>query len=147
MLRLFDIRYLEECADIFYDVYKNPPFEYNWIDKKGSYEYIKDLIKTPKFMGFVYFSEGKLTAVCFGTKNDYFSIKRYKITEFFVKQEYSSKGYGSHFLSEIENYLCSRGISAIELDTKKSVKAYGFYKKNGFNDSSSIIHMIKIISE
>ena len=58
----FERKHIEKCADIFFDIYKNEPFNYSWVKKDSVLNYFTDIFKTPKFRGFVLYTENG--AVC-----------------------------------------------------------------------------------
>lgn len=58
------------------------------------------------------------------------------IEEFGVIPAWQGKGIGSEFLSRIQSALLEKGICAIILQTERSVPAYRFYKKCGFEEQT-----------
>ena len=65
------------------------------------------------------------------------------IEELWVIPARQRRGVGSAFLARIRNSLRKKGISAIVLQTDRSLPAYDFYCRNGFSEASEQAYLIK----
>lgn len=145
MLIKYDNSKRKICADIFYDVYKSPPFSYKWLKIEDVYRYFDDIENTPNFCGFLYTIKNQIIGVCFGIISDYFSASKYYINEIYIKREFQNKGIGNKMLSEIEKILVKDNIVAIELKTSKNSNSFMFYQNNGYEISKETVSMFKML--
>jgi len=144
MINDFEESHLIKCADMFFDIYKNEPFNYYWVDYGAVLNYFSDIFKTPKFRGFVFYRKNNLIGVCVGVISDYFKVKKYRISEIFIDRRFQNRGIGSIFLSDIQKKLYDSGIEVIEITTDKNTAAFNFYLKNNYSALKNNINMIKI---
>lgn len=135
------------CLDIFYDVYKNPPFNYKWLKIEDVCRYFNDIESTPNFYGFVFIVENQTVGVCLGTISDYFLNSKYSIDEIYIRREFQNKGLGKKMLSEIEEFLIQNNIAAVELKTSKNRSSFMFYKNSGYEISKEIVYMFKMLGQ
>lgn len=145
MFKLFSPEHFKQCADIFFQLYKNEPFNYSWLTYSSVCNYFSDLLNTPKFYGFVIEQNGVIIGACFGIFSDYFKIKKYRISEIFIDKKYQGKGFGTELLSKVEEYFKRAGALVVEISTDKETPAFEFYKKNSYNLISANVNMIKIL--
>ncbi len=141
----FQKSFIDECAEIFFDIYINEPFNYDWLDLLSVKKYFYDLYKMPKFKGFIFFFENNIIGACIGYISDYFKCSKFHISEIFIKRNFIQKGFGSEFISLIEKNLKGIGIEVIEFSTDKTFKAFDFYTKNGYKVLKDNVNMIKIL--
>lgn len=145
MLLEYKEEYQTALADIFYKIYYNPPFSYEWLKRSEVERYFNDLAKTPNFLGYVIKEDNKIIGGCFGVINDYFKNIKYKINEIFIAKEYQGLGYGSKALRQIEALVYEKNAVIIELSTDREAFAFNFYKKNGFISSKHMAYLLKPI--
>jgi len=121
------------AAEIFTDIFINPPWNYGWLTVEKSLRYISDLFRTPGFYGFVFrLKDEPLDGICLGLVNDYFPSALYDIKEIFIRWNLQGGGLGSQMLASIEKNLVSRGIHHVTLFTQNDIPAYNFYLKNQY---------------
>ncbi|MDR0999229.1 MAG: GNAT family N-acetyltransferase [Clostridiales bacterium] len=137
--------YREDTKKLFYNVYKNAPFNYEWLGMEQVDEYFKDMEDTPHSLNYILMQEDKIVGVCMGQTEEHFMTPGYKINELFITGDHQSQGLGSYFMSEIENMLLKRGIKAIYLFTNRNMKAYEFYLRNNFIAHNDTVYMAKLI--
>lgn len=147
MLKQYKQEHSKTLANIFFDIYYNKPFNYNWLEKSEIERYFSDLYQTPNFLGYVIFQNNEIIGGCLGIINDYFKNKSYKISEIFVSRKYQGLGYGSSALKELEALLFNEKAVIIELSTDRASQAFKFYKKNGFLSSQHTINLLKPIKK
>ncbi len=137
--------YREELADIFFDIYYNPPFNYKWMSRSSITKYFIDFENTPNFRGFIFAQNNKIRGGCLGVINKRFKNKRYYINEIFISRAMQNKGLGKEFLLQSEKILSAEGVEIIELVTEENIPSFTFYKKSGFIASDNIKYLIKPI--
>jgi ribosomal protein S18 acetylase RimI-like enzyme len=120
------------CVDLFIAAFTAPPLNYGFVTREKTRRYLRCITQTPGFMGFVYIIEDTTVAFCFGTVDDYFHAPQYEIKEFAVTPALHGKGIGSAFIQAIEKQLTQNGVTALTLQTSRTIPAYRFYQKNGF---------------
>lgn len=147
MLQEYKKENLKSLTDIFFDIYYNKPFNYNWLKKSEIERYFSDLSKTPNFLGYVIIQNNEIIGGCLGIINDYFKNKTYKISEIFISRKFQGLGYGSSALRELEALLFNEKIVMLELSTDKASQAFKFYKKNSFFSSQHTINLLKPIKK
>ena len=145
MIEEFKKHHIKRCADIFFDIYKNEPFNYNWLEYSRMAEYFNDIFKTPGFRGFIILKNSFIIGACVGTISDYFKVKKYRINEIFIDRKFSGKGFGSELIQKIEKILLSEGIDVIELSTDRRMKAFDFYLKNKYSILENNVNIIKVL--
>ena len=145
MLHDFNAAYLNECAGIYHSMFTSGEWNFNWLTIENTKRYFNDLCGAPRFKGFIYLVDNKLTGACFGDVSDYFSTAQYTIKEIFIDQHVQGKGLGSAFLADIENNLRDNGINNIILSTSRGIKAFDFYKKNGFIENPDTVFLVKFL--
>ncbi|MDR1531686.1 MAG: GNAT family N-acetyltransferase [Clostridiales bacterium] len=138
---------LDEYVDLFLDVFLNEPWHYHWMTREATARYFTDIENTPCFLGLVYRAEdGRgVTGVCLGVISDYFTPKVYDIKEIAVRRSEQGKGRGTRMLAEIEKFLSARGVTAVTLLTHRTIRAYNFYLRNGYQVDEDSVYMSKDI--
>ena len=145
MIKKYTPTDIDICVPVFIDVFKNEPWNYDWITNEKIYKYFNDLQNTPGFLGLLHYDIGELTGFCFGLIYDYFANNTYDIKEILVKRKYQRKGIGTAMLAEVENYLKTYDMKIITLTTQRKIPAFEFYKKNAYSVSDGSVYMYKII--
>jgi GNAT superfamily N-acetyltransferase len=137
--------YRAACADMFYNIFTQPPFGFSWLSREKLDRYFVDMENTPQFLGYLYMEKDRMVGACYGQIDDYFMTKAYRINEFFIDESHQEQGLGSDFLRDIENLLQQRGIETIYLFAQKYTKAYAFYRHNNFLANEETTHMVKVM--
>ena len=145
MLREYTARDRENAARMFVDVFTHEPWDYHWMREDKILRYFKDFEETPKFMGFAEDDEGKITGLCFGVVNDYFSYCSYEIKEFVVARQSQRQGLGGRMLEGVAAALREKNVDFISLATQRDIPAFSFYQKNGYQVSEGAVYLNKIL--
>lgn len=87
--------------------------------------------------------KGEFIAFALGRVKHWYTGTEYMIEELWVIPARQRRGVGSAFLARIRNSLRKKGISAIVLQTDRSLPAYDFYCRNGFSEASEQAYLIK----
>ena len=145
MITEYEPAHFDGCVELFCELFKKPPFEYNWLTEELASEYLMDMINTPKSRVFVYKSGGDIIGVCFGACYYCGPYPSYEIKEIFVSSESQRRGVGTLMLSGIERKLKKSGIALIRLATLSTIPAYDFYIKNGYSENPNSVIFSKVI--
>lgn len=143
-LKQFTPNHIQSCANLFFDVFFNEPFNYQ-ITESNMLRYLTDISNTPNFKGYMYFMEGRLIGICFGCLIDYFAKPSYDIKEIAVAKDCQGIGAGAAFLRAVEGDLAKIDVHAVTLTTQREISAFKFYEKNGYSVSESTVYMSKIL--
>jgi GNAT superfamily N-acetyltransferase len=129
---------------LFVDAFVHPPWNYDWMTHEKAERYIRDLLQTPGFLGFVYVDAGRIAGVCLGCVNDYFQAVVYELKELAVAHTAQRKGIGSKMMAAIEGYLkAERGVEFVTLQTARHSPVYEFYLKNAYAPAEDNAFLMK----
>ncbi len=123
----------------FTEVFTAEPWFDDWSNTDQLKAYIADLTMQSNSLTLGYMDGDELTAAAMGRIKHWYTGTEYCVDEFFVTKKYQNRGVGSAFLKEIRKYLSCNGITHIFLQTDRTVPAYGFYLKNGFEEMEDIV--------
>ncbi|MFV0503822.1 MAG: GNAT family N-acetyltransferase [Lachnospirales bacterium] len=134
-----------DCAKMFVRVFKEEPFNYNFINYEMATKYIGGIFKDPSFRGYKFIENDIVLGYCLGSAETALPNPQYHIKEIYMDLEVQNKGYGSRFLSYIELDLANIGMYVMSLYTNKLVPAYEFYLKNDYMEIKDTVHFMKVI--
>ncbi|MCL1843649.1 MAG: GNAT family N-acetyltransferase [Defluviitaleaceae bacterium] len=134
---------LNECVRIYTEAFTTPPLSYDFLTKEKSERYLRDLARTPGFLGYTYWDAGEMTAFCFGKLDNYFEGVMFEVQELAVTPTLHRSGVGSLVMSLLETKLAGYGVAAVSLHTSRELPAFGFYKKNGYEELSENVTLMK----
>ena len=141
--RVLTARHMALVAELFFDVFSGEPWNDDWSDTEQLNAYIDDLTGQRSSLTLGYFDGDRLIAISLGNIKHWFTGTEYCIDEFCVAKGAQGKGIGAEFMGEIENYLISKGIRAIFLQTESDMPAYGFYRHMGFSELTGHVSFVK----
>ena len=136
----------EHFADvlrIYVDAFTSHPLNYSFVTQAKAERYIKDMILTPCFVGYVYVDKEIINAFVFGKIDNYFQGTLYEVMELAVDPSIQRGGVGTKVMRLLESRLKGIGIDAISLNTSRHLPAYSFYKKNGYIEVENNINLAK----
>lgn len=138
-----DISYFDEIKKLFKDVFTNPPWNDDWSDDVQLDNYLHDLMETrmPLILGF--YENEDLQGIAIGNIRHWWGGTEYYIEEVCIRTKNQKKGYGTKFMSMIEELLIEKDIHQIFLMTERNVPAFDFYKKLGFNELKEHVSFFK----
>ena len=142
---MYKNEHFDDVLRIYVDAFTSPPLDYDFVTKEKAERYIKDMIRTPGFVGYVNLDEKKITAFIFGKIDNYFEGTLYEIMELAVDPCFQRSGTGSKVMRLLESRLKSLGVDAISLNTSRHLPAYEFYKKNGYTEIADNVSLAKIL--
>jgi len=131
---------------MYHGLFTSPEWDFKWLTIENTRRYFNDLSAAPRFKGYSYLNGSEAIGFCFGEISDYFNASQYIIKEIFIDPPMQGKGCGSGFLNAIESDLKKNKVDNILLSTSRSIKAFGFYLKNGFVESPETVYLVKFIN-
>lgn len=133
----FDSSMLQECIDLYQDVFSKEPWLEN-DDRNDVERYFLNFMNNNKFVGYVVKMNDKIIAVSIGFLKPWIKGEEYYIDQFYVDYNYQGKGIGTFFMGKIKEYLIELDIHAIILATEKGFPSYNFYVMNGFSQINDL---------
>ncbi len=124
------------------DIFSEEPWNDIWTDEQ-LHLYVSELIDNKNSLSFGLFENDNMIGMALGHIKHWHEGTEYWIDEFGVLSEKQKCGIGTEFLIEIEKVLSDKGIIYIALLTEKTVPAYHFYKKNGFDENEETRFLVK----
>ncbi len=131
---------LQAMSQLFMEVFNEAPWNDKWTIETA-YKRLEMFYNSPGFDGLLQYEEGKLVALILGIAEAYFDGTSFRIIEFCVDNHQQRSGYGSKLLAAFKERLKQKGMKDIFLLTCRGESTEGFYQKNGFNTSKSMIMM------
>lgn len=105
--------------------------------------YVSELINNKNSLSFGLFENNNMIGMALGHIKHWYEGTEYWIDEFGVLPEKQQCGIGTEFLTGIEKALAGKGIIYIALLTERTVPAYYFYKRNGFDEKKETSFFVK----
>ncbi len=105
--------------------------------------YVSELINNKNSLSFGLFENNNMIGMALGHIKHWYEGTEYWIDEFGVLPEKQQCGIGTEFLTGIEKALEGKGIIYIALLTERTVPAYYFYKRNGFDEKKETSFFVK----
>lgn len=144
-LKQLNISNIDMIKNFFADVFTNEPWNDDWSNEKQLHCYIMDLIGQTNSLTLGFFLKGEMVALAMGHIRHWYSGTEYYIDEFCVCRTKQGLGIGTKFLKSVEQYIVSKDITQIFLQTERNVPAYHFYKKNEFIELAGHVSFAKEI--
>ena len=144
---ILDASHLPQMTELYRAAFSGEPWYDDWSDEAQLSEYIKELSCSYSSLNYGLFIEGRLSAVSIGMIRHWWEGTNYCIEEFCVSPELQGKGTGSRFLKMIEADLSTRGVSGIFLQTDSDKPAFGFYRRNGFDELDRHMSLFKKVNK
>ena len=101
------------------------------------------MIKNKISLSFGLFEDDNMIGMALGHVKHWYEGTEYWIDEFGILPEKQHCGVGTEFLTEIERALIDKGVIYIVLITERTVPAYHFYKRNGFDEQEETRFFVK----
>lgn len=135
----------EAIKALFLSVFTAEPWKDDWSDQEQLNAYLRDLTGQSSSLTYGLFEDGTLIGVSMGNIRHWYTGTEYYIDEFCIRPDRQGQGLGTLFLKEIEKAIKDLGLTQIFLQTESTVPAYGFYRKNGFNELKEHVSFAKRI--
>lgn len=137
----------EIIKNLFTSVFTIAPWYDDWSDKNQLDMCITDLIGQSYSLTYGLYDDDELIGISMGYIKHWYSGTEYIIEEFCIKTDRQGSGAGTFFVAEIEKAIKELGLKQIFLLTDTNVPAYNFYKKNGFDECSTIVAFAKRLGD
>lgn len=121
---------LENCAQLFVEIFNNEPWNDQWT-LKGALTYISEFFYTPNFKGYLAMEGEEIIGFLYGVKRSWWSGSEFYIHEMGVKPAYQGKGIGSGLLEYLNKELDGK-VAYLSLLTDRGMPAESFYQKHNF---------------
>ncbi|MBS5886465.1 MAG: GNAT family N-acetyltransferase [Clostridium sp.] len=142
--RSVDNSILEELVALFIETFNAEPWNDEWTVATAE-KRLSALLNSKEFYGLTAYMNDKLCGFILGWFEQYCNEKEFVIREFAVRNVARGQGIGSKLYNEFEERISKKSIKKITLLTLRGALTEGFYNKNGFQESNSIIQMEKNI--
>ncbi len=146
-LKKLSIKDKEIIKELFTSVFTKAPWNDDWSDTNQLDMYINDLVGQSYSLTYGLFDDEELIGISLGYVKHWYSGTEYIINEYCVKTDRQGAGAGSFFIAEIEKAIKEMEIKQIFLLTDSNASAYNFYKKNGFEECSTIVAFAKKLGD
>lgn len=134
------------CARILCSVYNNDLWQNRWSETTAA-QYLSDIYRMPKFVGFVLETESCILGAVFAREKVWWSGSEVYVEELFIRPEYQGKGCGTRLMEEIGLYVREKNLAGITLSTNRYAPAVNFYHKHGFTDCEHVLFLSKEIEK
>jgi aminoglycoside 6'-N-acetyltransferase I len=131
------------CTQIYIEAFNAPPLNYDFLTKEKAERYLRDITRTPGFIGYTYWLDGEMAAFCFGKLDNYFQGTMFEVEELAVIPRMHRSGVGSAVMNLLETKLAGYGVSAVSLNTSRDLPAYNFYLKNDYEELTENAALMK----
>jgi aminoglycoside 6'-N-acetyltransferase I len=145
VLKELTIKDIDSIKSFFKDVFMREPWNDDWSDDKQLHMYITDIIGNQNSLAFGLFEEEQLLGLALGNIKHWYTGTEFFVEEFCIKTEMQGKGLGTEFLRLLEESLREKEIKIIFLMTGKTMPAFAFYRKNGFEEIINHVSLKKDI--
>lgn len=130
------------CAGILCSVYNNNLWQCRW-DTAAAAEYLTDIFRMPKFVGYVLEEQDGIIGGVFAREKVWWSGSEVYVEELFVKPEAQGRGCGTRLMERIGAYVREQALAGITLSTNRYAPAAGFYRAMGFADCEHVLFLCK----
>ena len=145
--RPFAAQDLDPCADLFIQVFSQPPWNDRWPSTEVARAYLEEFVNTPGFQGFVVVLDQQIVAFLLGHRKQWWSGTEYYIDEFGVHPKVQGQGIGTMLIDHLKQSLSQAGIYTITLLTARDTPAAAFYAKQGFVTHQRMAFMFHRITD
>lgn len=130
----------------FKNVFMQEPWNDDWSNEQQLNKYIMDLIGNPNSMTLGFFdNDSKMAGLAMGCIRHWYEGTEYHIDELCVAANMQGQGIGTEFMKQIEDYVRTKGVCRIFLQTDRDMPAFQFYKKRGFEEMPNHISFVKAL--
>lgn len=142
-LRKLNCDHMKEIKTFFVEIFTKEPWNDDWSNEEQLHAYINDLIGNHNSLVLGLFEDGNMVGLSMGSILHWYTGTEYYIQEFCIKTTEQGRGLGTQFLEAVEEYIKTKGMTHIFLQTERDVPAYGFYKKSGFVELEGHVSFMK----
>jgi aminoglycoside 6'-N-acetyltransferase I len=142
-LKMYKESDLEKCVEIYVAAFNAPPLNYDFLNGAKAERYLRDITRTPGFLGYVYVEGEEMKAFCFGKLDNYFEGVMFEVEELAVVPQLHRSGVGTEVMRLLEIKLAGYGVKAVNLSTSRNLPAFNFYVKNGYDEIPENVTLVK----
>ncbi len=139
------IKEIDLIKTFFKDVFMREPWNDDWSDDEQLCMYITEIIGNRNSLAFGLLEGEDLLGLALGNIKHWYTGTEFFVEEFCIKTEMQGKGLGTEFLRLLEESLKEKEIKTIFLMTGKTMPAFDFYRKNGFEEIINHVSLKKDI--
>ncbi|MDE6593178.1 MAG: GNAT family N-acetyltransferase [Oscillospiraceae bacterium] len=136
-----------EIKALFKEVFMNAPWNDDWSDEEQLDSYLDELTGEKSSLTVGLFEDGELIGLSMGCIRHWWQGTEYYIFEFCIRADKQGSGRGTAFLGDVIRIAKEKGVTHIFLQTERSAPAYGFYRKNGFEELEGHVSLVKFFDE
>lgn len=143
-IKELNLHQIKDITLLFQDVFSQEPWNDKWNDEQ-LHVYLLDLMDNKNSLSYGLFDQNQMIGLSIGHIRHWYQGTEYRIDEFCIDTKYQSQGCGTFFLQEIEKQVKEKNIKTLFLQTDRTIPAYHFYQKNGFETVDDLITLVKNI--
>lgn len=136
-----------EIKALFKEVFTNAPWNDDWSDEGQLESYLDELTGEKSSLTVGLFEDGELIGLSMGCIRHWWQGTEYYIFEFCIRADKQGAGRGTAFLGDVIRIAKEKGVTRIFLQTGRSAPAYGFYRKNGFEELEGHVSLVKFFEK
>lgn len=133
---------LKDCINLYIQTFNKNPWNQSWTYELVE-ERLTDLLNTPKFLGFAFYSNNSLIGFIAGHSKKSSNGLNFYLEEFCLNTEISTEAYASKMIQYLENELQLRQVNTIFALTVNQSLIEEFYKQNHYLGTNSKIFISK----
>ncbi len=146
-LRKLTIQNIEDIKAVILDAFTGEPWNDNWQDLNIFHQYILDLIDNKNSLSLGLYDDDRIVGVAIGRIKHWYTGQQYWIDDLGIISNCQRKGYGTAFVTLMEEYLRQCDIKEIVLMTEKNIPAFDFWVKNSFELKDERVVFLKNLSD
>ena len=143
-IKELNLHQIKDITLLFQDVFSQEPWNDKWNDEQ-LHVYLLDLMDNKNSLSYGLFDQNQMIGLSIGHIRHWYQGTEYRIDEFCIDTKYQSQGCGTFFLQEIEKQVKEKNIKTLFLQTDRTIPAYHFYQKKGFETVDDLITLVKNI--
>ena len=143
-IKELNLHQIKDITLLFQDVFSQEPWNDKWNDEQLPLYHL-DLMDNKTSLSYGLFDQNQMIGLSIGHIRHWYQGTEYRIDEFCIDTKYQSQGCGTFFLQEIEKQVKEKNIKTLFLQTDRTIPAYHFYQKNGFETVDDLITLVKNI--
>lgn len=137
----------EAVKALFKEVFTNEPWNDDWSDEAQLDAYLDELTGEKSSLTVGLFEEGELIGLSMGCIRHWWQGTEYYIFDFCIRSDKQGAGRGTAFMGEIRKIAEGRGVTHIFLQTERNAPAYNFYRKNGFEELTGHVSLVRFFKD
>ena len=133
---------IEELAALFVEAFHAPPWTEDWT-KEAAAKRLHQMIHVEDFCGLCACENHEICGMILGCMEQYYNGTVFQIREFCIKNTQRGNGLGSKLFRKFEERLKEKGVTEINLVTRKGDLTEHFYEKQGVITYADMVIMGK----